>query len=110
LFGLGIPQGEIKNAQGEVVFPTNALERLLQGSAGPTSDFAAAFMGPGTKMVGGGVRLSGPPRTEADWLTQLMMARQRYADNANPSNAAMITSPYERALINQRMLNAVKPK
>jgi hypothetical protein len=44
---LGIPQGEIKNDQGDVVFPTNALERGLQGSSEPAKAMAAAVMGPG---------------------------------------------------------------
>lgn len=59
---LGIPQGEIKNAQGDVVFPTNALERGLQGSDNAAQSYAAAFMGPGARnaLAPAMDRLSGP--------------------------------------------------
>lgn len=52
---LGIPSGETKNAQGEVVYPTNALERLMQGSDQSAQTMAAAFMGPGAKGAPGNV-------------------------------------------------------
>ena len=48
-FGLGIPQGNISNAQGQTVFPTNPLERMLQGSDDPTKQLATSFIGPGAK-------------------------------------------------------------
>jgi len=50
---LGIPQDEIRNRHGDVVFPTNALERGLQRSDAPTKEVGASFLGGG----GGG---SGP--------------------------------------------------
>lgn len=55
---LGIPQGDIKNAQGDVVFPTNALERGLQASDEAANQYAAAFVGPGGAKVprGGAAR------------------------------------------------------
>jgi hypothetical protein len=52
-FGLGIPQGNVTNPQGQTVFPTNTLERMLQGSDDPTKSFAAAFIGPGVKAYHG---------------------------------------------------------
>ena len=45
--GLGIPSGTTYNKAGAAVFPTNPLETALQGTAGPTNDMAAAFIGPG---------------------------------------------------------------
>ena len=50
--GLGIPQEEVKNAAGQVVFPTNALEKGLQGSDDAAQQFAGAFIGPGKLMLG----------------------------------------------------------
>ena len=53
--GLGIPQGEIRNSAGDVVFPTNALEHGLQGSDNAAKSYAAAFMGPGARGAYRGV-------------------------------------------------------
>lgn len=44
---LGIPQGEIRNAAGDVVYPTNSLEAFLQRQSEPTKAVAAAVMAPG---------------------------------------------------------------
>jgi hypothetical protein len=44
---LGIPPGEIRNDAGDVVFPTNALERGLQSTSDDAKTYAAAVMGPG---------------------------------------------------------------
>lgn len=44
---LGVPRGEIRNAAGDVVFPTNAAEQFIQGSSDPQKAIAAAFVGPG---------------------------------------------------------------
>jgi hypothetical protein len=44
---LGIPQGDIRNAAGDVVFPTNALERGLQRTSDDAKTYAAAVIGPG---------------------------------------------------------------
>src|ERR1035437_6601409 len=42
---LGIPEEPIKNAKGDTVFPTNALERGLQSSASTTKEAAIQTMG-----------------------------------------------------------------
>jgi hypothetical protein len=58
LFGsLGIPQGNTYNSQGQVVYPTNALERGLQGSDDAAQQYAAAFVGPGAKGMRGVTRI-----------------------------------------------------
>src|SRR6516225_11934003 len=45
--GLGIPREPVRNASGDVVFPTNAIERALTQSDIAAKQYAAAFMGPG---------------------------------------------------------------
>ncbi len=64
---LGIPSGETKNAQGDVVYPTNALERLMQGSDQNAQTMAAAFMGPGARGAYRGApdTMMGFPKTGA---------------------------------------------
>jgi hypothetical protein len=44
---LGIPPGDTRNSQGQVVFPTNAFERGLQSSDSAAQSYAANFVGPG---------------------------------------------------------------
>src|SRR6516164_7304297 len=46
-FGLGIPREPVRNRAGDVVFPTNAIERALTQSDIAAKQYAASFMGPG---------------------------------------------------------------
>ena len=95
---LGIPQGNVTNAQGQVVFPTNPLENFLQGSDTAAQQYAAAFMGPGARGAYRGVPdqlmgfpKNGPPKDYyAEKFSHELPVRVQLPDNmGGPFNSTV---------------------
>lgn len=57
----GIPREPVRNAAGEVVFPTNALERALQQSGEASNTIAASVLPPGGRMPAPAIMGIGAP-------------------------------------------------